>query len=109
MPFAQTAAGRNRVGGGQLAVCGAVRRQRGRGNGKAARHALTVLKCANVDGIETVDTWEPLNSVLNERGIDALSTLYVMHGDKANYGNWGHMSSAGNDFVAQLLAERLRR
>jgi len=71
--------------------------------------ALTVLKCADDDGIETVDTWEPLKSVLNEHGIDALSALYVMHGDKAHYGNWGHMSSAGNDFVAQLLAERLRR
>jgi hypothetical protein len=63
-----------------------------------------IIGCAGAAGIRTVDTWDALRG-LSAGGDDALKGLYVMHPGSYPY---GHMSSAGNQFVAQLLAKALR-
>jgi hypothetical protein len=62
-----------------------------------------VIGCAGAAGIRTVDTWPALKAVF-ARGDDALKALYVMHPGSYPY---GHMSPAGNQFVAELLAKAL--
>ena len=68
-------------------------------------HALTVVKCARDAGIDIIDTWKPLKALEAEQGLDAIRKLHVMHDDGRTY---GHFSSAGNDWIAGLLEERLR-
>jgi hypothetical protein len=63
-----------------------------------------IIACAGAAGIRTVDTWPALKAVF-ARGDDALKALYVMHPGSYPY---GHMSPAGNQFVAELLAKSLR-
>jgi hypothetical protein len=64
-----------------------------------------VINCAREAGIRTVDTWDALRDVL-AGGDDKFQELYVKH-DTASY-RYGHMTPAGNRFVAKLLAEALR-
>jgi hypothetical protein len=63
-----------------------------------------IIACAGAAGIRTVDTWPALKAVF-ARGDDALKALYIMHTGSYPY---GHMSPAGNQFVAELLAKGLR-
>jgi GDSL-like Lipase/Acylhydrolase family len=63
-----------------------------------------VLRCAKAAGIRIVDTWGPLRAVF-AGGEDKLKELYVRHTGAYAY---GHMSPAGNQFVAELLAKALR-
>jgi hypothetical protein len=63
-----------------------------------------VLRCAKAAGIRIVDTWQPLRAVF-AGGEDKLKELYVRHTGTYAY---GHMSPAGNQFVAELLAKALR-
>ena len=69
-------------------------------------HALTVVKCARDAGIDIIDTWKPLKALEAEQGLDAIRKLHVMHDDGRTY---GHFSSAGNDWIAGLLEERLQK
>jgi lysophospholipase L1-like esterase len=64
-----------------------------------------VVRCARAAGILTVDTWDALRNVLAQ-GEDKLQQLYVMH--EAGSYRYGHMSPAGNQFIAELLAKALR-
>lgn len=68
--------------------------------------ALRVTECAKQDGIEVVNSWGPLKAVFTEQGVDALKKLYTMHDQGRVY---GHMSAAGNEFIARLLAEQIRQ
>jgi lysophospholipase L1-like esterase len=68
-------------------------------------HALRVSACARADGIETVNSWAPLKAVLEEQGADGLKKLYVMHDNGKLH---GHMSAAGNGFIAGLLERQIR-
>lgn len=63
-----------------------------------------VYDCALKLGIETANTWDPLRSHLAANGEDGLKKLFVMHDRNRNY---GHMSSEGNKFIAELLAKKI--
>jgi lysophospholipase L1-like esterase len=63
-----------------------------------------IIACAAGAGIRTVDTWHALKAVFAS-GDDRLKELYVMHTGSYPY---GHMSPAGNQFIAELLAKALR-
>jgi hypothetical protein len=63
-----------------------------------------IIGCAGAAGIRTVDIWPALKSVF-AHGDDALKALYIMHPGSYPY---GHMSPAGNLFVAEILAKALR-
>jgi lysophospholipase L1-like esterase len=67
-------------------------------------YADDVLRCAKAAGIKTLDTWEPLRAVF-AGGEDKLRELYMRHTGAYSY---GHMSPAGNQFVAEQLAKALR-
>src|SRR5207244_539866 len=67
--------------------------------------ADTVIKCAREAGYEIVDEYDSLNAVAR-RSLDELKLLYMMHDGGRTY---GHMSSKGNEHVARLIAEQLRR
>lgn len=67
--------------------------------------AAQVVRCARDAEIELVDTWQPLKTVLNVDGLEALKRLHVMHDGGRVY---GHLSAAGNELVAGLLAKRLQ-
>jgi len=60
-------------------------------------------RCAREAGIEVLDLWQPLLEV-HAKGRNKLKTLYVMHNERRIY---GHMSGAGNSFVARQLAGKL--
>jgi hypothetical protein len=64
-----------------------------------------VVSCAKDAGIRTVDTWDALRGVL-ARGEDKFQELYVQH-DTGSY-RYGHMTDAGNLFIAEQLAKALR-
>jgi hypothetical protein len=66
--------------------------------------AEAVLRCARTEGIQTIDTWDALKAVFAQ-GEDKFRALYVMHQRSDPY---GHMSAAGNEFIAELLAKVLR-
>jgi hypothetical protein len=67
--------------------------------------AVQVVRCSQQSGIGFVDTWQPLKEVLDRDGVEALKRLHVMlDGGRA----YGHLSGAGNEFVARLVAERLQ-
>lgn len=71
---------------------------------KRSDHAVAVLNCASAAGIATFDAWEALKAVAAQ-GEDKLKALYNMHQGGNTY---GHMSPAGNQFIAELLARTLR-
>jgi hypothetical protein len=61
-----------------------------------------VLACAGEAGIHTIDTWQPLLAV-SRRDRQVLRSLYVI-----DNGDFGHMSAAGNGFIAGLLTDAIR-
>lgn len=63
-------------------------------------HATRVIGCARDAGIQVVDPWQELKAVFAQ-GQEKLKTLYIMHQSDTLY---GHMSSAGNQLIAELLA-----
>ena len=67
------------------------------------REAVDVLACAKRYGLEIIDTWDPLRaaSVSNPKQFEA---LYLGRPGQVD----GHMSRAGNEFIADLLAPILR-
>jgi hypothetical protein len=67
-------------------------------------HATHILECAHDAGIQTVDSWSPLKQVF-ARGEQKLKELSVMHQNGTLH---GHMSGAGNYFIADLLARAVR-
>jgi hypothetical protein len=67
-------------------------------------YALQVLENFRALGVDCVNTWEPLQEIYTQQGEEALKALYVMHEDGKVY---GHMSGAGNQFIAALLAARM--
>jgi lysophospholipase L1-like esterase len=69
-------------------------------------HAQQLLTEFRAMGIECLNTWEPLRAIREQQGERALQQLYVMHDEGREY---GHMSAAGNRFIAELLSEHLRR
>jgi lysophospholipase L1-like esterase len=67
-------------------------------------YAVPVTACARDAGIETLDLWDELLRVMRDdptryRG------LYLRYGPRQD--GWGHMSAAGNAFIAQQIAQRL--
>ncbi|MEP0067898.1 hypothetical protein [Pyruvatibacter sp.] len=66
-------------------------------------HAELVIECATSLGIPVVDEFDTIRQVSNASSED-LRALYVMGPGDANF---GHMSSAGNDLVAGLIAEAI--
>ena len=60
-----------------------------------------VISCARQTGLEVVDVWGSLIKLPP----DELKKLYVMHPTLDNI--WGHLSSAGNQYVANALCRRL--
>ncbi len=62
-----------------------------------------VVECAREAGLQTIDTHPSLNAV-SQRGIEAFQELYVMHDSNRVY---GHMSPAGNHFIAELARTAL--
>jgi hypothetical protein len=67
--------------------------------------ALKIVQCARASEIELVDSWQPLKTVLEVEGLEALKNLHVMEDGGRVY---GHLSAAGNEFVAGLLERHLR-
>lgn len=65
--------------------------------------AVSVLKCAAQFGYHIVDEYDQLRAVATE-SVDEFKTLYVM----GPGGEYGHMSSAGNHVVAQMIAAVIR-
>lgn len=68
--------------------------------GTRPHHATYVLGCARDLGIQTVDPWNDLKRVL-AGGENNLKPLYIMQQNGTVY---GHMTSAGNRFMAELVA-----
>ena len=58
-----------------------------------------ILQCAKTQGVMTLDTWEPLRSV-NASDPDRFRAFYLHD---------GHMSAAGNEFIADLIYKQLTR
>jgi hypothetical protein len=65
----------------------------------------TVAKCGAELGIEIVDLWEPMVAMARDDP-DAYRGLYNHRG--AHQEIWGHLSVAGNAFVARQIAQRMR-
>jgi hypothetical protein len=65
-------------------------------------YAAAVVACARADGIATLDSWDALHA-LAVRDPAALEALFHSAPD----GTFGHMTEAGNRFVARLLAAQL--
>lgn len=59
----------------------------------------TILQCASQYGVQTLDTWGPLRAV-HASDPSRFKSLYL--------GIDGHMSPAGNEFIADLIAARIR-
>jgi len=59
-----------------------------------------VSKCTAIAGLEILDTHAPLHQVSKEN-YDKFVRLWIDEG-----GQLGHMSSAGNQFIAKLIADR---
>jgi hypothetical protein len=68
-------------------------------------HAQELMAEFRGMGIDCLNTWEPLRAIYEQQGESALQQLFVMHGGGHEY---GHMSAAGNRFIAEMLSERLR-
>jgi hypothetical protein len=68
-------------------------------------YAKTVLGCAENLEIPTINTWKPLHDA-RQHDPAGFKSLFVMHNEGTVY---GHMSSAGNALVAQLVADRIRQ
>ncbi len=62
-----------------------------------------VTLCARESEIEVVDQFAPLKALTNSNPV-AVAEYYVLHN-----GEFGHMSSKGNDHAASLLAEAIKR
>lgn len=63
-----------------------------------------VVDCARALDIDMVDTYDALRAVVETDGEEGLKRLYVMHNDNTSY---GHMSNAGNELVARVIADYL--
>ncbi len=70
-------------------------------NAREPEVGQSIRRHAQALGIETVDTWGALRAVLAKRGAGALHELYL---PRPGGQGFGHMSSAGNEFLARLLA-----
>jgi lysophospholipase L1-like esterase len=66
--------------------------------------AVPVATCARDAGIETLDLWDELLRVMRE-DFTRYRGLYLRYGPHQD--GWGHMSAAGNAFIAQQIAQRL--
>lgn len=68
-------------------------------------YAKRVIQCVEAASIPYVNTWGPLRAV-SRRDVKELESLYNMF-DKGTV--YGHMSPKGNAFIADLVAEMMRR
>jgi len=66
------------------------------------KQAKAIAALARDSGIETIDPWERL-SALHERDMLAYQALFIKHPD----GGYGHMSKAGNQLIADMVADAL--
>ena len=64
-----------------------------------------VAGCARAAGVEVLDLWQPLVTMARDAPAD-FRGLYFHPGPQQQW--WGHMTPAGNAFVAQQIAERMR-
>ena len=63
--------------------------------------SVQVAECASQIGLTVVNLWLPLKDALQSQGLDDFKTLFVMHDQRRVF---GHMSRAGNAFVARVVA-----
>lgn len=66
---------------------------------------VQVATCASQLGLTVVNVWQPLKDTLQSGGLEQFKTLFVMHDQGRTF---GHMSGAGNAFVAGLVAAAVR-
>lgn len=63
-----------------------------------------LVNCIQEQKLTLIDAYEPLRSVYKTEGEEKFKQLWVMHdGGKA----YGHMSAAGNQLIAKIIAERM--
>jgi hypothetical protein len=67
--------------------------------------SVAVADCAVKNGIETVDLWQPLVSLASS---DPKTYYGLYHRERWYHGLWGHLTAAGNRFVAREIAQRMR-
>jgi hypothetical protein len=68
------------------------------------QHAAAVANCAGDANIETLDLWDELARLKREEP-GRYRDLYHRYGPRQD--GWGHMTTAGNAFIAQQIAQRL--
>jgi lysophospholipase L1-like esterase len=73
---------------------------------RAARreYAAAVVACARGADIEALDLWDELVRLMREEPA-LYRALYHRYGPRQD--GWGHMTAAGNAFIAQQIAQRL--
>jgi urease accessory protein UreF len=68
------------------------------------QEAVAVATCARNAGIETLDLWDELARLAREESAH-YRALYHRLGPRQD--GWGHMTAAGNAFIARQIADRL--
>ena len=63
-----------------------------------------ILACAEREGLEVVDTLEPLQSVYKNSDLASFQRLWQMQDNNRVY---GHMSAEGNRLIADLVVKNL--
>jgi lysophospholipase L1-like esterase len=67
-------------------------------------YATAVVACARSAGIEMLDLWDELVRLMQDEPT-RYRALYHRYGPRQD--GWGHMTAAGNAFIAQQIAQRL--
>ena len=65
---------------------------------------MLIAICSRSAGVPVIDTYIPLEKLYREDGYDAVGALYINH---QNLHLNAHMSAAGNEFVANYIAQQL--
>jgi lysophospholipase L1-like esterase len=68
------------------------------------QQAVAVVSCARAANIETLDLWDELAHLSREEP-GLYRDLYHRYGPRQD--GWGHMTAAGNAFIARQIAQRL--
>jgi lysophospholipase L1-like esterase len=71
---------------------------------RSTQRQQAVVSCARAANIETLDLWDELVRLMREEPA-LYRDLYHRYGPRQD--GWGHMTAAGNAFIAQQIAQRL--
>jgi hypothetical protein len=66
-------------------------------------HSPAVATCVRGAKIETLDLWDELVRLIREEPV-LYRALYHRYGSRQD--GWGHITAAGNAFIAQQIAQR---